>query len=252
MRATVVLVADDEPETRKYLRVNLVARGYQVVEAATGEEAVNGFAKRRVDLVLLDVLMPGLDGYDVCSRIRKSSDVPIVFLTGRAAERDLVRAFDIGADDYLTKPFGVAELMARVRAALRRVNSDGLRSDHPRVFGDLIVDIAGRRVWKHGREVQLTGTEFAIIALFAKNADRALTHRYILDKVWGEAYEYEKQYVRAYVYRLRAKLEDRPELPVRIVGIPGVGYMLTSRYAHSTDRDESNAVPAYDLSVPAS
>lgn len=219
----IILVADDEPATLKYLAMNLEARGYGVVTASDGLEAMKLFRRRVIDLALLDVTMPEANGFDVCKQIRAVSSIPIIMLTGRATESDVIQAFDAGADDYMTKPFGVPELMARVRAAVRRSTGKSGPGLEPLRFGDTIIDLSSRRVWHSGEEVSLTNTELSLLSLLAKNAGKALTHRFILESVWGDAYSSEKEYVRAYVYRLRSKLSRGG---VRITNVPEVGYML--------------------------
>lgn len=227
----VVLIADDDPETLKFVSMNLTARGYGVLTAADGTEALKVFRDRSVSLVLLDLVMPGPDGFRVCQRMREVSDVPIIILTARATEAEVVRAFDVGADDYVTKPFGVGELIARVRGAIRRgTMTPGLGGDTA-ALGDVVLDLAGRRVWRDGEPVDLTPTELSILSLLIRNPERVLTHRYILEAVWGSEYGEEKEYVRAYMYRLRRKLERDSDKPGRIVNVSGVGYMFTAGQA---------------------
>ena len=221
----IILVADDEPATLKYLSMNLVARDYRVITASDGEEALRLFRRRVVDLVLLDVTMPVIDGFDVCRQIRAVSSVPIIMLTARATESDVVDAFDAGADDYVTKPFGVRELLARVRSALRRSMGKIGPDNEPLTLGEIRIDFSARRVWTQTGEVALTSTEYSLLCLLARNADRALTHRFILESVWGDEYSTEKEYVRAYIYRLRSKLNTEGD---RITSVPGVGYMFKS------------------------
>ena len=222
-----ILVVDDEPETLKYVRANLRARGYDVHTAADGTEALKLSTEHAFDLILLDLMMPGPDGFQVCETIRQESNVPIVVLSARGREQDKVRALDLGADDYMTKPFGVEELMARVRAALRR----GSGSEHggalrPYSFGGLEVDFAQRRVAKDGVELRLTPTEYGLLAQLARNAGKVLTHHALLQAVWGPEYGDEHDYHWAYVRRLRRKLGDDPEAPRHITTEAGVGYQM--------------------------
>ncbi len=223
-----ILIADDEPDTLKYLGMNLKARDYKVVLASDGTEALKLFRDRPINLVMLDVMMPGPDGFQVCKRIRQESDVPIIMLTAKATEADVVKAFDCGADDYLTKPFGVGELLARVGGALRRGPAEAGLNGKTTVFRDVVVDLPARRVWRGGKAVDLTPTELSILSLLIRNKDRVLTHRYILESVWGSEYSGEKEYVRAYIYRLRRKLERNPDKPDHIVNVSGVGYMFVT------------------------
>lgn len=220
----VVLVVDDEPETRKFIGMNLTARGYRLILAEDGTEALKLFGERAVDLVLLDLGMPGPNGVEVCRAIRNSSDVPIVILSGRSRENDKVSALDFGADDYVTKPFGVAELVARVGAALRRSQAVPSANDESFRTGTLEIDLHAHRVTKAGVEQKLTATEFRLLSLLLRNRNRVLTHRYILQCVWGDSFAEDREYLRAYMYRLRKKVEDVPAVPVRIQNVPGIGY----------------------------
>jgi two-component system KDP operon response regulator KdpE len=223
-----ILIADDEPDTLKYLGMNLKARDYKVVTASDGTEALKAFRERPVNLVMLDVTMPGPDGFQVCKKIREESDVPIIMLTAKATESDVVHAFECGADDYLTKPFGVGELLARVGGALRRGPAQAGLNGKVTKFKNVVVDIPARRVWRDGEPVDLTPTELSILSLLIRNKDRVLTHRYILEAVWGNEYSGEKEYVRAYIYRLRRKLERNSDKPDHIVNVSGVGYMFVT------------------------
>lgn len=224
----VVLVVDDEPETRKFVGMNLTAKGFRPLLAEDGTEALKLFDERPIDLVLLDIAMPGPNGVEVCRSIRHNSDVPIVMLSGFSRESDKVVALDHGADDYLTKPFGVAELVARIGAALRR--SQGQRVEPQNNFrsGPLEVDVEGHRVTVDGVEKRLTATEFRLLALLVRNAGRVLTHRYILQCVWGNSFAEDREYLRAYMYRLRKKIEKVPASPEFIQNVPGVGYRFAA------------------------
>ncbi len=221
-----ILVVDDEPETLKYVGANLSARGYEVQTAADGTEALKLAGEYAFDLILLDLMMPGPDGFEVCETIRQESDVPIVVLSARSREQDKVRALDLGADDYMTKPFGVEELMARARAALRRGGADHGGALRPYAFEGLEVDFAQRRVAMDGDELKLTPTEYGLIALLARNAGRVLTHHALLQAVWGPEYGEEHDYLWAYVRRLRRKLSDDPESPRFITTEAGFGYQM--------------------------
>ena len=228
MKKQVVLVVDDEPETVKYVSANLKARGFEVHAASDGTEALKIAGENVFDLILLDLSMPGPDGFAVCQRIREYSDVPIIILSARGREQDKVRALDLGADDYLTKPFGVEELLARVRAALRRTRREGTGSLPNFISGDLSIDFASRQVKVKGREVKLTPTEYNLLALLARNSGRVLTHRTLLNGVWGPEYGEETEYLWAYIRRLRKKLEPDREQPGLIITEPGVGYRMRS------------------------
>ena len=228
MKKPRVLIVDDEPETVKYVSTNLRARGYDVLIAEDGQTALHEFDRSLVDLVILDIMMPGPDGFEVCRAIRRRSDVPIIMLTARGQERDIVHALDLGADDYLTKPFGVEEMLARVRAALRRTSQVGITARPPLVIDDLEIDFGSRKVTAGGDEVQLTPTEYDLLAHLAVNAGRVLTHRSLLQAVWGPEYGDETEYLWAYIRRLRRKIEPDPSNPRYILTQPGVGYTFVA------------------------
>jgi len=225
-QSLMVLLVDDEPETVKYVGANLQVRGYQVLVATDGRSALAEFARSSIDLVILDIMMPGLDGFEVCRAIRRTSDVPIIMLSARGQEKDIVRALDLGADDYLTKPFGVEEMLARVRAALRRTEQIQRPSHAPITIGDLQIDFDARQVTLRGERVRLTPTEYDLLAHLAINAGRVLTHRMLLQAVWGPEYGEETEYLWAYIRRLRRKLEPDSSNPRYILTQPGVGYSL--------------------------
>jgi two-component system, OmpR family, KDP operon response regulator KdpE len=217
-----VLVVDDEPQIRRALAVNLKARGYDVDQAASGEEALHLAAARHPDVVLLDLGLPGIDGLEVIRGLRGWTSVPIVVLSVREAEADKVAALDLGADDYLTKPFGMNELLARLRAALRRHQPV---AEEPVVeTPDFRADLAARRVWARGQEVHLTPTEWSILDVFARHPGRLITQRQLLQQVWGPSYERETNYLRVYLAQLRRKLEPEPARPRYLITEPGMGY----------------------------
>jgi two-component system, OmpR family, KDP operon response regulator KdpE len=227
-QAACVLVADDEAPLRDFIGRNLRARGFQVIEATNGEEALAQWEAESPHLLVLDIMMPRIDGLEVCRAIRKRSTVPIIVLTALDGESDKVNALDQGADDYLTKPFGVEELLARVRAALRRTQwHSAARGPHVRTFGPLEVDLDGHTVRVASNEVRLTPTEFSLLALFVTHAGKALTHRYLLQHVWGSEYGGEAEYLRVYVQRLRRKIEPDSANPQYLLTEPGVGYRFT-------------------------
>ncbi len=219
---TTVLLVDDEPQLRRTLATNLEARGYEVLQAATGEEALRLVAERRPDVVILDIGLPGMDGIEVVHGVRGWSDVPIIVLSARGDERDKVEALDAGADDYLTKPFGMGELLARLRAALRRGATDEAA---PVVdAGSLHIDLAAKRVRRHGDVVRLTPTEWGLVEELVRNHGKLVTHRQLLQAVWGPEYGTETHYLRVYVAGLRRKLEDDPSHPKHFLTEAGIGY----------------------------
>jgi two-component system KDP operon response regulator KdpE len=223
-----VLVVDDEPAILRALRAGLVARGHEVLLATTGQGAIDAAALEAPDVVVLDLGLADIDGVDVCRRIREWSAVPIVVLSAEGSDARKVLALDEGADDYVTKPFSMAELLARVRVALRRRAPVGGASpvdDAVLDVGDVRLDLARHEVSVAGRPVDLTPKEFAFLALLARWPGRVLTHRAILQEVWGPEYGTETQYLRVYASQLRKKLDDDPERP-RLVTEPGVGYRL--------------------------
>lgn len=222
-----ILVVDDEPRYVRAIQVNLEASGYQVLTASNGQKAIELVASAEPDLILLDVKMPGLDGRLACQRIREFSSVPIIMLTALADSRDKVKGLDAGADDYVTKPFSVDELLARVRAALRRVEL-AERPDPDPVFraGDLVVDLAQRRVFVGGQEVSLTPTEYRLLRELVKQAGRVLVPDYLLAKVWGVGYEGEIKLVWQAIHRLRRKIERDPQNPRYIQTRAGTGYVF--------------------------
>jgi len=224
----LVLVVDDEPQLRRFLRASLPAQGYRLVEAATGEEALREAAARAPDLVLLDLGLPDLDGVEVTRRLREWSAAPIVVLSARDQEGDKIRALDAGADDYLTKPFGTGELLARMRVALRHA-ARGEAADEPVVTtGDLRVDLASRRVAVGERDVRLTRTEYRLLALLARHAGKVLTHRQLLKEVWGPGAVEQTHYLRVYMGQLRHKIETDPAQPRYLLTETGVGYRLAA------------------------
>lgn len=225
----LVLIVDDELPIRRFLRVSLAGEGYRVVEAATAAEALAQIAAQRPDVVVLDLGLPDRDGLAVIREIREWSSIPIVVLSVRDRESDKVSALEAGADDYLTKPFSVGELLARLRVALRHAAIAGGTADEP-VFatGELRVDVARRQVFVAGEEIRLTPIEYKLLALMVKNAGKVLTHRQLLRQVWGPEYGDENHYVRVYVAQLRRKIEADPTRPRYLRTEPGVGYRLVT------------------------
>jgi two-component system KDP operon response regulator KdpE len=222
-----ILVVDDEPRVVRLVTEVLGAVGYDVVAAARGEPAIEMVALEQPDLVLLDIRLPGdMDGYEICRRVREFSDVAVIMLTARAQESDVLRGFDVGADDYLTKPFSAKELVARVKAVLRRTGRSEERVTTAFTCGELEVNFARRTVEVRGDQVSLTRTEYALLRQLALNANRVMLHQDLLTQVWGPEYRDDVDYLRAYVRYLRRKLESNPSNPQYILTSPGVGYLL--------------------------
>jgi two-component system, OmpR family, KDP operon response regulator KdpE len=221
-----VLIIDDEPSLIKFVSQNLLARGYDVAAASTGFEGVERMKQDQPDLVILDINLPGMDGFEVCSYIRQLSDAAIIMLTASGDEGDKIRALDLGADDYLTKPFAIGELMARVRAVMRRVNQAATHVSRLDAVstGDLQVDFQHRRVKVRGEQVKLTPTEFALLEQLVTHPDTVLTHRDLLTNIWGAEYRDETEYLRVYMRRLRQKIENDTARPRYLLTEPGVGY----------------------------
>jgi len=227
MKKTCILVVDDEPSIIKFLKANLETQSYTVLTAINGAEALQTFELELPDLVILDIMMPVMGGFEVCRRLREWSQVPIIMLSANADETDKVKCLNLGADDYITKPFGVNELVARVQAVLRRTETAPSAPMQPSfVSGSLEVNFTQRRVTAAGKEVKLTPTEYALLQELVLNAGKVLTHTHLLNKVWGPEYREETQYLHVFVRRLRAKLESDPANPVYIVTVSGVGYQF--------------------------
>jgi two-component system KDP operon response regulator KdpE len=227
MSIAKILVVDDEPHVVRLAEANLRAAGYEVVSAADGRTALAMAERELPDLIILDIMLPSLDGYEVCRRIREYSAVPILMLTARSSEIDLVRGFDVGADDYLVKPFSVNELLVRVRAVLKRSKFLQEIIQHPPlIVGDMAIDFAKRRVIVRDTEIKLSPTEYKLLTKLALNADRVILHQDLLRDIWGPEYRTETEYLRVYIHYLRQKIEDDPANPKRIITHPGVGYMF--------------------------
>lgn len=224
-RSKRILLAEDEVALRDFISRNLRARGFDVLEASNGLEAMAIWEQEHPHLLILDIMMPRMDGLEVCRRVREHSAVPIIVLTALDAESDKVIALDLGADDYLTKPFGVEELLARVRAVLRRTQWEiPPPIGDIKQFGELEIDLSGHIVRLRGAEVRLSPTEFAVLAQLVTHAGKVLTHRMLLQRIWGAEYGGEAEYLRVYLNRLRQKLEPDPTNPRYLLTEPGVGY----------------------------
>jgi two-component system KDP operon response regulator KdpE len=220
-----ILIAEDQDSLRSSISRNLRARGFEVSEAANGLEALSLWDAEQPQLLILDVMMPRMDGLEVCRRVRERSTVPIIVLTAMDADSDKVAAFDLGADDYLCKPFSVDELLARVRAVLRRADWSAVPpAPGVRRYGDLMIDLEGHLVQLRGETVPLTPTEFALLAQLVASPNKAIPHQTLLQRVWGSGYSGEAEYLRVYIGRLRKKLEADPSNPRRLLTEPGIGY----------------------------
>ncbi|KQT46308.1 two-component system response regulator [Aureimonas sp. Leaf454] len=224
MTRSTVLVVDDEPAIHRFLRPSLVAEGYRVVEARTGAEALDLAATERPDILVLDLGLPDMDGKTVIQRLRRVSDVPIVVLSARDREAEKVRALDLGADDFVNKPFGVGELMARLRASLRSRSRKA--NDLLFTSGDISLDAGAHVVTRRGEAVKLTRREFDLLAALFRQCGKVVTHTQLLREIWGPANEKDTQYLRVYIGHLRTKLEDDPAAPRFILTEPGIGYRL--------------------------
>jgi len=224
----LVLLIDDEPQILRALKTILSANHFRVVSAKTGEEGIAQAVAQPPDVIILDLTLPDIDGIQVCEQIREWSRVPIIVLSVREGEKDKVAALDIGADDYLVKPFGIEELLARIRVALRHAAQNLGNKQSIMKFGSLRIDLAGHITTLNGVEVRLTATEFKLLAYLAAHADRVLTHHAILTQVWGEGEADHVEYLRVYIGQLRRKIETDPDNPQILLTEPGVGYRFKS------------------------
>jgi two-component system KDP operon response regulator KdpE len=226
-RDRLVLVIEDEPQVVRFLRASLGSHGFKILEAATGQKGLIEASSRVPDLILLDLGLPDMDGVEVARRLREWTSVPLIVLSARGQERDKIEALDAGADDYLTKPFGIGELLARIRVALRhaaRIGDDPEDSEF--AVGDLRVDLAARRVFAREAEVHLTPIEYNLLTTLVKNAGKVVTQRQLLKEVWGPGAVDRAHYLRVYMAQLRHKLEPEPARPQWLITEPGVGYRL--------------------------
>ena len=224
MSAGKILVVDDDPQIRRVMKATLVGHSYEVIEARTGEEALETMPREQPNLILLDMNMPGIGGLETCRAIRAGSDTPVIILSVRNTEKDKVAALDAGADDYVTKPFGIEELLARIRAALRRSSPEG----GPRAFqsSGLEIDFETRRVHAHGADVRLTPKEFELLRYLVAHTGKPVTHRELLQAVWGPDYGDEPEYLRVFINQVRKKIEANPAKPKFILTVPWVGYQF--------------------------
>jgi len=225
----VVVLIEDEPQIRKFLRATLAGQGYRLFEATTGADGVVEVGSRQPDVVIVDLGLPDMDGLDVIRRVREWTDVPVIVLSARGQERDKVVALDAGADDYVSKPFGAGELLARIRVALRRTAGASHEADDA-VFkvGELRVDLLHRQVLVNGTEIHLTPIEYKLLTMLVRHAGKVVTHQQLLREVWGPAHTEQAHYARVYMAHLRHKLESEPARPRYLLTEPGVGYRLAS------------------------
>jgi DNA-binding response OmpR family regulator len=227
MKITRILIVDDDAGIRKFVRANLEAREYGVFMAADGQEGLQVLEKELPDLMLLDIMMPKLDGFEVCRRVREWSKVPIIMLSARDGEMDKVKCLDCGADDYLTKPFSLIELLSRIKAVLRRVEDHTNVFSQPKYkFDELEVDLAQNRVFLNGNDLYLTGTEYKILSFLVSNAGRVITSDQILGKIWGDDYIGDDHLIQVNMARLRKRLQDTRKVSKFIETRPGIGYMM--------------------------
>ena len=223
---TKILVVDDEPRYLRLLEANLLTEGYEVSTAVDGEDALESFSANPVDLILLDVMLPRIDGFAVCQRIRQFSTVPIIMLTAKGEEHDRVLGLDAGADDYLVKPFSVMELLARVRAVLRRAQIMDEGQDRFFTHSNLRIDFARAEVWRSDQPVYLSATEYRLLLQFTHNIGKVMSAEYLLTNVWGPEYRDDKEILWVTIARLRQKVEDDPHVPIHIATRSGLGYLM--------------------------
>jgi two-component system KDP operon response regulator KdpE len=230
VKKPTVLVVDDEPRILRFVRAELESAGFRVLTAANGFAALDVANIEAPDLVVLDVIMPGLDGFEVLKRLRSQSSIPVILLTARGSDADKVRGLDLGADDYLTKPFSPDELSARVRAVLRRTASNNKQPAEPRLdLGELIIDFDRRRVMVRDKEVQMSRTEWQLLQQLALNAGKVMLHEDLLVRTWGPEYRDDMEYLRVWISRLRRKIEADAAHPKYLRTVPGVGYILAEQ-----------------------
>ena len=223
----LILLIEDEPQMQRFLRIVLQGQGYRFIEAQTGQEGLVQAATRSPDIILLDLGLPDIDGLEVTRRLREWSDIPIIVLSAREQEQDKIKALDAGADDYLTKPFGAGELLARIRVAIRhKVMQQSTTGEPVFILDNLRVDMSLRQVFLNEQEVHLTPIEYKLLTVLIQNAGKVITHNQLLKEVWGPSYSKETQYLRVYMTQLRHKLELDPARPRFLINEPGIGYRL--------------------------
>jgi two-component system KDP operon response regulator KdpE len=223
----LILLIEDEPQMRRFLRVTLQSHGYRLIEAPTGQEGLMHATTRNPEVVLLDLGLPDMDGIEVTKQLREWSEVPIIVISAREQEEDKIKALDAGADDYLTKPFGAGELLARIRVALRhKTLLHAVQKEPVFILDDLRVDLTARQVFLNEKEIHLTPIEYRLLTVLIKNAGKVVTHTQLLKEVWGPVYGSQTQYLRVYMTQLRRKLEADPARPKFLINEPGVGYRL--------------------------
>ncbi len=228
-KKTSILLVDDDPQLIRLVRANLESVGYRVLAAMDARSVLELVNMEMPDMIILDIMLPEIDGYELCQRIREFSDIPIIMLTAKVEDTDKVTGLKLGADDYLTKPFSAQELLARVEAVLRRTkSSEEVKTPPTFTCGHISVDFAQRRVTVRGQEVALTLTEYKLLSQLVSNAGRVMLHRELLAKVWGVEYQDELEYLRAYIRHLRQKIESDPHQPKYILSKPGIGYIFVS------------------------
>jgi len=222
-----ILVIEDEPQMQRFLRIVLQGQGYRFIEAQTGQEGLVQAATHSPDIILLDLGLPDIDGLEVTKRLREWNDAPIIILSAREQEQDKIKALDAGADDYLTKPFGAGELLARIRVAIRhKVMRQSATGEPVFILDNLRVDMSQRQIFLNDQEVHLTPIEYKLLTVLIKNAGKVVTHSQLLKEVWGPSYSRETQYLRVYMTQLRHKLESDPARPRFLMNEPGIGYRL--------------------------
>jgi two-component system KDP operon response regulator KdpE len=241
MKKPRILVIDDEPQIGRMLRTQLSARGYEVEHVGTGSDGLVAAGEQTPDLILLDLGLPDMDGIEVARRLREWCTIPIIYLTVRDDERTKVHALDVGGDDYVTKPFGLPELLARIRAVMRRKMEQPSTPSSVFESGDLRVDFTARQVTVAGAEVRLTPTEYELLRMFILHADKTVTHRQLLTQIWGPEATTETQYLHVFIRQLRRKLEPDPSQPRHFVTEPGVGYRFRTRFKKAEPKVEEPA-----------
>lgn len=242
MNKPLVLVVDDDHKILRLLRIELTAQGFQVIMAERGEDALQLIERQRPDLVVLDIIMPGMDGLEVLRRLRENSGVPVILLTAKGTDADKILGLELGADDYLAKPFNPEELTARVRAVLRRSQArEAPAAGNRLVCGDIVVDLARRTVFVRGKPVVLSRTEWQLLQQLCANAGRVMLHEDLLTRTWGAEYRDDVQYLRVWISRLRQKLEENPASPRYIRTVQGIGYILDAE--PSRNEEPATAAP---------